>query len=325
MGSFANSLHVRCGDADRVAKAIAEVLTGEGWSPTTRSPARATLGTPSPLRALEVSSPVAGWVSILDSDLMGIHQLAGDLAVRLDDYAIVFLVNDSDSWGYRLAHRDRVVDEFDTEPDEDDWDDELPEGDLAQLGQQVQALQGLMRDGSLQERMKQMSEQMMADAPPEIRGIATKMQTGQATRAEIQHYSRWSMEQMPKISAQIKELLGGALPQPAIGPVKKKPARKPTKSQQTAAKKRLAALRPLLAAGISDEQVQQALDARAVFAEESLANFLPLLGIPRHYAYLSYAYLADTEPAELAAQSIRFVHHLRYENNQALAGPTPDP
>jgi hypothetical protein len=67
-----------------------------------------------------------------------------------------------------------------------------------------------------------------------------------------------------------------------------------------------------LAEDADEEGVEEVLGAHATFAEETLADFLPLVGIPGYYAYLSYGYLDESTPAELARQSIRFVHHLKF-------------
>ena len=77
-------------------------------------------------------------------------------------------------------------------------------------------------------------------------------------------------------------------------------------------------MRPLLAPGVTDEQVQDVFDKQAVFAEEVLAEFLPLLGIPDFYANLSCRYLEESGPEELADQGIRFLHDLRFESGPRL-------
>src|SRR6476660_5532353 len=96
---------------------------------------------------------------------------------------------------------------------------------------------------------------------------------------------------------------------------KRKPKLK-TAKERTAQRKRLDALRPILAADITDQQVEALFDKRVVFAEELLAEFLPLIGISSGFALLSYKYFAEPETKELAAnQDIRFIRELRFERD----------
>jgi hypothetical protein len=123
---------------------------------------------------------------------------------------------------------------------------------------------------------------------------------------------------MPKYTAQVRSLLGGALDPFRVSPKaprKKQSKRKPTKAERAEQRRRLDPLRPIFAAGVTDEQVQAVFDARAIFAEEILAEFLPLIGIGSYYSNLSYRYLEEVSVDELAAGNIRFVHHLRFETN----------
>ena len=83
-------------------------------------------------------------------------------------------------------------------------------------------------------------------------------------------------------------------------------------TERAAAQQRTENLRPLFVAGTTDEQFQEILAEKAVFAEETLAKFLPLVGIPCHYAYLSYDYQSEATPDELAAHGIQFAHHLMF-------------
>ena len=78
MGSFANSLHVKSRSGDEVAASITEILRGEGWRPTQKLPGRResfSLPRTAGAAGFGVSG---GWVSILDSDLAGIHSLTAD-------------------------------------------------------------------------------------------------------------------------------------------------------------------------------------------------------------------------------------------------------
>ena len=51
-----------------------------------------------------------------------------------------------------------------------------------------------------------------------------------------------------------------------------------------------------------------------MFAEETLAEFLPLVGIAPVYAHLSYRYLEEFSESELASQSVQMAEHLRFKS-----------
>jgi hypothetical protein len=317
MGSFASSLHVKSGDANRVASQLTEILLDGGWRPTAATPdKRKDWPGPSTLRGLHVSAPRDGWVSVLDSDLGGAHSLAGDLAESLKTYAIFVLVNDSDSWSYLMADPSGGVSEFDSgeEADEDDFDG----GDLVEAGAAINQLQSLMRDGSVLQRFQEMQAKIMAAAPPEIRAAETRIKTGQGTAADMHQYQAWAMGEMPKHAAEMRQMLAGALnPLKAIsaaGGARRK-QRKLTKAERAAARERLGKLHPILADGVSDEDVQSVLDKRTTFAEDVLGEFLRLVGINDYYANLGYQYLDEMKPAQLAAHDIRFAQHLRFERS----------
>ena len=269
---------------------------------------------PSDLRALQVSNSQGGWVSILDTDLMGAHSLAPAIAKKLSTHAIFVFVNDSDSWSYLLANPKGAVSEFDSDEgagDDDDYGD-----DLVEAGPAMAQLNALMQDGSLMQKMQEIHDRMSAAAPAEIREAEARIKSGRGTPADMQQYQAWAMQEMPKYTAEIKSLMGSALdPFRLAGKSapKQKSKRKSTKAERAAQKKRLDQLRPLFAPGVTDDQVRDVLDKRAVFAEEVLAEFLPLLGIADFYANLSYRYLTESSTHELASHNIRFTHHLRFE------------
>jgi hypothetical protein len=319
MGSFATSLHVKSTDANRVASTLAEILSGEGWRPTQKTPDKnAQWGTPSNLRAMQVSDSQGGWVSILDTDLMGAHSLAPAIAKKLATHAIFFFVNDSDSWGYLLANPKGAVSEYDSEDDADD-DEDYGDGDMVEAGPASAQLNALMQDGSIMQKMKTIQERMSAAAPPEIREAETRIKSGRGTPADIQQYQAWAMQEAPKYAAELRSLMGGALDPFRVASrpaATTKAKRKPTKTERAAQKKRFDPLRSVLATGVTDDQVQQIFDQRAVFAEEILAEFLPLLGIADFYANLSYRYLTESTTDELASHNIRFTHHLRFETDK---------
>ena len=57
------------------------------------------------------------------------------------------------------------------------------------------------------------------------------------------------------------------------------------------------------------------LEKHALFAEEVLAEFLPLVGLSDFYANLSYRYLNEGTEDELPSHNIRFVNHLRLKHS----------
>jgi hypothetical protein len=318
MGSFATSLHVKSNDANCVASTLAEILAGEGWRATQKTlDKNAQLGTPSDLRALQVSDSQGGWVSILDTDLMGAHSLAPAIAKKLATHAIFFFVNDSDSWSYLLANPKGTVSEFDSDESADD--DEDYGDDLVEAGPAIAQLNALMQDGSLMQKAQEMQQRMSAAAPAEIREAELRIKSGRGTPSDMLQYRTWAMQEMPKYMADLRSLMGGALDPFRLGSQsapKKKPERKPNKAERAAQKKRLDQLRPLFAPGVTEDQVQDVLDKQAVFAEEILAEFLPPLGIAAFYTNLSYRYLTESSTQELASHNIRFTHHLRFKTDK---------
>jgi hypothetical protein len=324
MGSFAYSLHVKCDDADRVAQAIRQLLAGE-WRPSDQPPDEKLRrrGQASNRRAFFISTPVYGWVSVLDSDLAGAMSLAGLLAEQLDAMTLLCLVNDSDSWGYVLSRGDGLVDEFDSSG-AGGVPDAMSDADLAQMGQSIEQLQAKLTDGSLMKSIAALNDEMLAQAPPEMQELHRRMQAGQASREEIASYQAWAAAESPKYTQRIQQLVGDmfqlpSLSQPAKAVRSKKRKRKKNKAQRAAADERLDQLRPLLVARVTDEQIEEVLDEQAVFAEETLAKFLPLLGIPSFYAYLDYDHKDEGSDPELAAHGIQFAHHLMFKAN---SGPT---
>lgn len=313
MGSFANSLHVRTDRTEVVLAALHDLLRDADWRPTDERPdADEVLGLPDGKRAIQISAAADGWVSLLDSDLAGALDLGGALAEKLATTTIFFMVNDSDGWNYRLVDANGKISEFDTL--EEDGDETESGVELEGLGEKLAGLQSLMSGGSLQQQMAEMLNQFEAGVPPEIQEIEARSKSGHATQAEMQRLQAWAMQEVPKFQSQLSDMLGGLVGLSAAPISAKKPKARPNRKQKAAQRKRLETLRPLLAPNVSDEQLQAALDKRTLFAEQALAEFLPLVSIPAHYAYLDYRSLSETTPEELAAVNIRFTHHLKFES-----------
>jgi hypothetical protein len=96
------------------------------------------------------------------------------------------------------------------------------------------------------------------------------------------------------------DLLGSLLPTEAPGPRKRRARR---------GGRYLRYLRPLLKEGVTDSQVLDALARQTAFAEEDLAVFLPLLGIPALWAHLSYDNLPEMSPSRLQEAGIILAEH----------------
>ena len=174
MGSFANSLHVKTRDADhgggvrnrdsRRGRLAADGACSAGG-------ARLANGAIGP-SALHLP-PRDGWVSILDSDLQGAYELVPPLAKALHAPAIFVLVNDSDSWSYRLADAEGTISEYDSEEDADSG--ELDDGDLVAAGPAIERLTTLMQEGSFQQKMQELQGADVGQHPPEIRAAEARI------------------------------------------------------------------------------------------------------------------------------------------------------
>lgn len=313
MGSFANSLHVRSSDAAAVAEAIRAALLAEGYEPTDEEPDEdAMWGGPSALRAVHVSAARDGWVSVLDSDLMNSMSLTAELSDRLETHTLHFLVNDSDSWHYQLYHAGRKVDAFDSSGDEDEFGDDedsdepigtVPAGDAARMQQDF-----IVGFQQFQAKMQEM-------LPPDLRDIQERWKTGRATPEEIQKYTCWAQTEMPKLRGGLQELLGGFA---SVLAARKQQANSANEDKFQA---HVDHLRPLLKDGIGDDPVLRVLGTKAVFAEETLGDFLLLLGIARYYAYLSYRYLGECTEHDLVSNSIQLSEHLRFKKTNGRRNP----
>jgi hypothetical protein len=315
MGSFANSLHVRSSDAAAVAEAIRTALLAEGYEPTDEEPdEEAMWGGPSALRAVHVSAARDGWVSVLDSDLMSSMTLTAELSGRLETHTLHFLVNDSDSWLYQFYHDGRKVDAFDSSGDEDEFsEDEDEDGDEAPGMIQADDAARLQQDfiASFQQFQAKMQEML----PPDLREIQERWKTGRATPEEIQKYTTWAQTEMPKLRGGLQELLGG------FASVVAARKQQPKLEDEGKFQAHVDHLHPLLKDGIGDDQVCRVLGTKAVFAEETLGDFLLLLGIARYYAYLSYRYLEECTEQDLANNSIQLSEHLRFKRTGGAKRP----
>jgi hypothetical protein len=315
MGSFANSLHVKSDNAARVAESIRNLLFADGYEITDEEPPEEALwGMPSSFRALHVSEAREGWVSVLDSDLMQSLSLAAALSGELESEAIQVMVNDSDSWHYQLYRAGEHVDEFDSSGGEGFADDDRAARLLGAMGGGgIEDLQAIL------ERARQWQEQMQQTMPPEIREILQRLVTGRATPEESLKYSQWMSAEGPRLMENAKDFFAGFSKDslsgfsPGLDAHLGRPADRD--DVLTHLQPHLEQLRPLLKSGVTDEQVLKALGAQAIFAEDLLEGFLPLLGIHFFYAYLSYRYLGDCSPPDQEPDAIRMAEHLKFKKS----------
>jgi hypothetical protein len=324
MGSFANSLHVRSGDLAAVAASVRKALRSESFEPTDEPlDADARWGMSASLRGIHISEPRQGWVAVLENDPLSSVTLAGELSQLLKSHAIQFFVNDSDSWHYQLFYKGRQIDAFDSSPDADegDWsegplDDVLSSGSLAGIEQAVRG------------KAQEFERQLMAEMPVEVQEIYRKMQSGDATQAETQQYLQWMNAELPKRMGDMQRMIGEAMQGLAPGTNRRhgaangeeesrRRATSPSAEEEQRLRPHVEQLQPLLAAGTPADLILELLGRQATFAEETLAEFLPLLGIAPVYAHLSYRYLEDFSESELASQSVRMAEHLRFRSGFA--------
>lgn len=312
MGSFANSVHIKSGRAADVIEAIRTLLLAEGYERTEEEvPEEVLWGMPSPLRAIQVSEAREGWVTVLDSDLMNSLELAGSLSAALRTHALQILVNDSDSWHYQLYHNGEHVDEFDSSGGEG-FTDEDGDGMAGLFG----AL-GMRADGdefqNIMARARQMAEQVQQAMPPEIRAIQERMEQQRATPEEIHQYTQWMNAEVPRLMGNLKDVMGDFSSR--LAPPLDRPAASEGENEESPAhlQRHLVHLQPLLKGSAGEEQVLKVMARRAVFAEEMLGDFLPLIGINPYYANLSYRYLTECTPKDLERESIRLAEHLKFK------------
>jgi hypothetical protein len=310
MGSFATSLHVKSADATTVADALRHILIAEGYELTDEELGReARQGFSSDLRGVHLSEARDGWVSLLDSAGLESFALVAALSDRLQTHTIQFFVNDSDSWHYQLFHAGRKLDEFNSCPDDEDFEVDEDFEDA----EEPSVLGGMLPGGNaadlqrvIQERALQFQQQLLQRMPPEFRELQQKwLATGQINPEEMQRYQTWMRSEMPSMMSQLRELMGSAPGQPPVHAVP------PVDSDRL--EQHLEHLGPLLQDRVKETRVLEVLGAQATFAEEILAAFLPLIGIASQYAYLSYPYLEEMSSEDLARESIRLTEHLKFK------------
>jgi hypothetical protein len=163
----------------------------------------------------------------------------------------------------------------------------------------------------IQERALQWQQQLQERMPPHLREMQQRWRTtGRMVPEEMQELNTWMRSQMPNMREQLQELMGltGGLSS-RLRPQAARPV--DAGRHQT----HLEHLRPLLKGDGNDTRVAGILSEQATFAEETLGRFLPLIGIPSYYAYLSYEYLEEFTSDDLAEKSIHFTEHLKFKKS----------
>lgn len=349
MGSFAYSLHVKTDDHAAVIRAVSDELAEFGYVTTDEAPSPdAVLAQEYGLRAVRVSEAKHGWVSVLDSDLIETMSLAVALSARLQTYALNVLVNDSDSWHYQLFHEGSKVDEFSSTDDSDDlegldeqfWDDEEMQDAFDQQFQQLPE--------AAKSQINDLAEQIHAMMPPEILAIQDRMERGEVDPAEALRYTEWFQSQLPQLMSGLGAALSagftGASPadngngqgvddddqdfgfldddgDDAEDPLSAALDGGDAEQLEAHDPEELAAHAELLAAlfrsGVDRQRVCDVLGREDVFAEQTLAAFLPLLGIEPFYATLNYGYFEECSDADLTAAGVSMAEHLKFAPGKA--------
>ncbi|HOD52550.1 MAG TPA: hypothetical protein PLJ71_21680 [Candidatus Hydrogenedentes bacterium] len=302
MGSFANSIHVNCGDAAAVLDIIEKGMRDSGFEPSDE-PVEVSLGfMESPVRGIDVFPSHNGWVCVLDSDLMACEAVAAELSKALVTHAMMCLVNDSDSWYFQLYNRGELVSSFNSLAGFESFEETGPA-----LSNVVQ-FPGKHSQEGLEAAAKEMQQQIANAWPEELRTIQKRMENGTATEEDIQRYS----DLINESASRIREEYNKFAEEFGVPPLGEGFGDSGTPNADLDT--HLEALRPILPPGTSDEQVLEILGKQETFAETVLEEFLKLLGIPSHFAYLSYQYLhEDTAAEDLAKAGVQPPTELRFK------------
>ncbi len=321
MGSWANSLHVKHTDATVVANAIRGILQAEGQrlDPRPHRPAAAGIlsallaghglpeeeedfGDPD-ARGVCVYQPVAGWVGVLDSG--DVHRLSVALSERLQTETLVVMVNDSDSWFYELRRNGRALDAFDSHGATEDDGALTPE------------MQAALASGDDDEFTRLMMARIRANAPkgpivlhdgstmlpPDIALLRAEIDAGRASFWDRLRY-RWLWVRL------LFRLATGWL----------RPGglrfgfdiERATPLDEETLRGHITHLRTLFPKA-SEKALRKLLKQNRFPAEELLAEFLTVLGLPAFYAYLNHDYLEDYTDAQLTAKGIRLAAEMRFQ------------
>lgn len=301
MGSFANSVHVRCANDRTVLAAVVDIMLSAGYRVTGEPSVDADLSSYDPrLRAIRISAERNGWCGLLDSDFAAAIPLACELSRRLDTNALHVMVMGSSSWQYQLFGGGLQLDDFCSAGESGsesenitglaNCTDILAEGVLQTLQQ------------SYESRLRDLERKFEESMPSDILAVHRKVQDGTANQEEMKRYDKWGAAHSRQIMKGIDEALVGALPMPG--------------AQHTIPKEDLQIhierLRQILLSSVSAERIFRILGKQSAYAENVLADFLELIGVQPLFASLSYQYVEDFCETDLVDQEIRLVEHLKF-------------
>jgi hypothetical protein len=253
-------------------------------------------------RRIWVARPYRGWVGVLDSEIDGADELAGELSGRLATDAAWVMVNDSDGWLYSLYRRGRRLDAFDSLGDDgsDECSPELAAAlargdedrieDLLEKELAGRALQGpiTLPDG-------------FELLPFDLCRTRTKILRGRANWWERMRYRWWWVKFFFR-------LLTGRIGRPTAEWGFDIPRREPLTDAEL--DRHVAAIGCLFPQ--ADKQAIRELLLQNRFPSEGqLEKFLKLVGLPPVYAYLSYDYLEDFGEDELLEKDVVLAAELR--------------
>lgn len=292
MGSFSNSIHVKCDDANDVVASIKNAMRAAGYDATDEQPDQdAMLDMSAPLRAMHVSRSRNGWVGLLDSDLVNSCTLASDLSQRLETCVIQFMVNDSESWHYVLFRHGSQVDGFASSVG--------LAGDYGVDAISPEAAQMISGDG-----FEQRTREMMEDGMPAgIRDIQERIEQRTATEEEMTQLGEWIMAQSQRVVGEINEMTP-SLDGPSVPEVE--------------LNSHVEHLRLILPPDATDSHVLEVLGKQDAFAEEILGEFMELLGVQPFYADFSYHDLEECGETDLLKADVETVAHLKFKTDTIL-------
>jgi hypothetical protein len=255
-------------------------------------------------RRIRIFQPVNGWVGVLDSDMEGLIELAGELSKRLSTDTMLVLVNDSDSWYYWLHRNGVPVDEFDSRGG-DELDDELPPA-------MREAMERGDDEAFSREAMKLVKQNMpkgpiffpfgQTSLPPDLSELHERMQKNQAGFWDRMRY-RW---RWLKFLWQLVRNRHQAFPiQMGFDIPRQTPLDEETLDRH---------IRAILAffPRADRQKLRELLPLSRFPSEDLLLEFLKIVDLPWMYAHLSYSYMADFGRKELAANRIVQAAELRF-------------
>ncbi len=274
MGSFANSLHVKCEDAAAVTEIVRNSLFAEGYEPTDEElDEEARWGFSPTLRAIHLSAARDGWVSLLDNDMTHSVILAETLSRQLETHALQVWVNDSDFWHYQLYFAGSPIDEFGS-----------PGSEASDEGEDISDMEGLFGGGladvqrAIQDRAEELGQRLRQMLPADLRDIQDRWKAGQATQEEIQRYTQWINTEMPRLMGGFQDLLGQLVP--SFSPPGQWNPNAPLPSRQSAIEGELQShvvhLKPLLQAGVSEERAARGFGHAGCFRGTHAGRVLAL-------------------------------------------------